>query len=574
MPFSTDLVTAYATDVRDGRVPAGRLHRLACDRHLRDLEASPASGFRFDWPRAEKVCRFFRVLRHYKGSEFAGKPIDLLPFQVFLTGSLFGWVRVDDGLRRYRNAFIELPRGNGKSTWLGGIGVWLAFFDKEPGADVFSIATKRDQSRIIFESARQMVLRSPAIKRRGVTVQRHALYAEESASKLIALGSDVDTLDGLRPHGVLADEIHKLASPELIEVMESGMGTRTQPLLVEITTAGVEDESVYGQHYSLSTNVLEGTIDLPEWFAFIAAADTDDDWQHEATWRRANPAYGTVVQPDFLDKECRKAQANPQEQAKFRRLYLGQKIGVEERYIPKDAWDACARVVSDDELRGRPCLMGLDISSRIDLTALVVLWTLPDDVYYLRPFFWMPSENVQARQRRDRVPYATWVQEDHLELTPGSVVSQPYIRKRINEEATRWSAREIDLDPWNATELGRQLTEEDGLTCVEVRQGTRSLSEPIKLLLELVLTGRMHHGDHPVMNWMMSNLRVKRDVNDNVQLDKPRSRSRIDGPAALVNALSRGMALAPAKRRKLGPCLIWTPEGFKPILGEQAEASQ
>ena len=556
-------------DVRDGLVPAGHLHALACARHLRDMEAAPESGLRFDWTRAEKVVRFFRLLRHHKGAGFAGKPIDLLPFQVFIIGSLFGWVRCADGLRRYRNAFIELPRGQGKSTLVAGIGLWLAFFDKEPGADVLCCATKKDQARIVFDCARQMVLRAPAIKRRGVTVQRHAIYDEASASRMIALGSDADTLDGLRPHGILADEIHKHASPELIEVVESGMGTRTQPLMIEITTAGVEDASVYGQHFSLSQNVLEATLDLPEWFAFIAAADADDDWTLESTWRKANPSFGVCVMPDFLDKECRKAQANPQEQAKFRRLYLGQKVGEDERFIPKDAWDACAREVSDDELHGRSCLMGLDISSKVDLTALVLLWALPDDHYYLRPFFWMPEANIQARQRRDRVPYATWVQEGHLELTPGNVVSQPYIRQRINEEAKRWSAQEIDLDPWGGTELARQLTEEDGLTCVEIRQGSRTLSEPIKALLERVLTGHMHHGRHPVMDWMVANLRVKRDVNDNLQLDKPRSRSRIDGPAALVNALSRAMALAPPKRKKRGPAKIWTPSGFIPILPVQ-----
>jgi phage terminase large subunit-like protein len=542
-------VTGYALDVRDGRVPAGRLHRLACERHLRDLDASPASGYRFDWARADKVVRFFQLLRHYKGAGFAGQRIELQPFQVFIVGCLFGWLRTADNLRRFRNAFIELPRGNGKSTLLGGLGTWLAFFDGEPSADVFTFATKRDQARIIFDAARQMLLRAPAVKRRGgIIVQKHVLYAPESDSKFLPLGSDVDTLDGLRPHAGLADEVHKHASPELISIIESGMGTRPQPILIEITTAGEDDTTtVYGQHYALSANVLEGDIDLPEWFAFVAAADPDDDWTLDATWRKANPSYGVSVRADFLDKEARKALANPQEQPKFRRLYLGQKTGADERYIPKDAWDSCAaRAITDADLQGRPCLIGLDISSKIDLTAAVLLWDLPDDHFYLRPFFWMPAANVLARQRRDRVPYSLWASQGYLELTPGNIVEQPAIRQRVNDEAKRWHAREIDFDPWNATELARQFSEEDGLTCVEIRQGSRTLSEPIKKLLELVLTGRLHHSNHPVMNWMMANLRVRRDVNDNLQLDKPRSRSRIDGPAALVNALVRG--IRPAAR--------------------------
>lgn len=564
MPSSTDETTAFARDVCGGKVPAGRYEGLSCERHIRDLALAPKSGYRFDWVLAEKVVRLYLLLRHYKGRGFANKPIVLQPFQVFIVGCLFGWLRANDALRRFTNAFIELPRGNGKSTLVAGIGLKLAFFDGEPAADVFCLATKRDQARIVLDAARQMVLKAPAIRRRGVVAQRHAIYDPTSESKMLALGADADTLDGLRPHGVIADEVHKHASPELIEVVESGMGTRTQPLMVEITTAGVDEDSVYGQHYRLSTNVLEGAVDLPEWFAFIAAADPDDDWQLESTWKKANPSYGVSVQPEFLQKECRKAIANPQEQPKFRRNYLGQKVEGDERYIPKDAWDRCAVVVADADLRGRPCLMGLDISSKVDLSALVLLWSLPDDRYYVRPFFWMPEANVQARQRRDRVPYTTWATQGYLELTPGNVVEQPFIRRRINEEAKRWTAQEIDFDPWNATELARQLTEEDGLVCVEIRQGSRTLSEPTKTLLELVLTGRLQHGNHPLMNWMVANLRVKSDVNDNVQLDKQRSRSRIDGPAALVNALSRGTSLVPPRPKKSRGAKIWTPGGWEP----------
>jgi phage terminase large subunit-like protein len=545
MTSSTDPATAYALAVVAGDIPAGRLHRMACARHLADLDASPGSGYVFDWPRAEKVVRFFRLLRHFKGTGFAGKRIELLPFQVFIVASLFGWLRVSDGLRRFRNAFIELPRGNGKSTLLGGLGIWLAFFDKEASADVLCVATKKDQARIVFDAGRQMVMRAPAVQRRGIEVQKHALYAPDTASKFAPLGSDVDTLDGLRPHGVLADEVHKYGSGDLIDVLESGMGTRQQPMLVEITTAGDEDSdsSVYGQHFRLSDNVLTGDVALPEWFAFIAAADLDDDWQLETTWRKANPAYGVSVLPDFLDKEARKAIANPQEQPKFRRLYLGQRVGADERYVPKDAWAACASTMTDEQLQGLPCLMGLDYSSKVDLTALVLLWMLPDGSYYMRPTFWMPAANIIARQRRDRVPYASWAEQGFLELIPGPVIEQPYVRQRIVAEAKKWGATEIDFDPWNASELARQLTNEDGLTCVEIRQGTRTLSEPTKRLLELVLAGRIHHPDNPLMNWMTANVRVKRDGNENIILDKLRSRSRIDGPAALVNALSRGVRL-------------------------------
>jgi phage terminase large subunit-like protein len=542
-----DPATAYARAIVAGQLPAGRLHRLACVRHLADLEASPGTGYRFEWARADRVIRFFRLLRHFKGTGFAGKRIELQNFQIFIVASLFGWVRITDQRRRFRNAFIELPRGSGKSTLGAGLAIWLAFFDKEASADVVVCATKKDQARIIFDAGRQMLLRAPAVRRRGIEVQRHQVYAPASASKFFPLGSDVDTLDGLRPHAVFADEVHKIGDADLIDILESGMGTRQQPMLIETTTAGDEDAEtgVYGAHLRLSDNVLSGDVDLPEWFAFIAAADPDDDWQDPATWKKANPSLGVSVNPDFLDKECRKAIANPQEQPKFRRLYLGQRVGADERYIPKDAWSACAHELPDDVLRGRPCLMGLDYSSKIDLTALALLWTLDDGRFYTRVHVWMPEANLLARQRRDRVPYQTWAADGHLELIPGPVIEQPIVRRRIVEEAARWGVTEIDFDPWNATELARQLTDEDGLTCVEIRQGTRTLSEPTKRLLELVLAGRLGHPNSPLLNWMTANVRVKRDRNDNVILDKQRSRSRIDGPAAIVNALSRGVRLAP-----------------------------
>jgi phage terminase large subunit-like protein len=565
MRSSSDPVTAYAREVCDGRVPAGRLHRLACERHLRDLAGSPANGLAWSWPTGDKVCRFFRLLKHFKGAGWANKPIELQPWQVFIVGSLFGWLRAD-GRRRFRNAFIELPRGNGKSTLIAGIGLWMAFFDGEPGAEVYIVATKRDQAREVFRYNRQMVLKSGAIRKRGVQALKHQLYSESTESKLEPLGADADTLDGLRPHCGIADEVHKHRSPELIEVIESGMGTRDQPLMLLITTAGDDDASVYGQHHQLSVNVLERDVDLAEWFTFIACADPEDDWTTDETSRKANPNYGISVKPDFLNKEIRKALANPQEQAKVRRLYLGQKVGAEGRYIPKAAWDACARTIDEAELRTRPCYFGLDISSKVDLTALVLIWVLPGDTFFMQPFFWMPAATLTDRKRQDRVPYDLWRDQGVLEATPGNVVDQTHIRQRIVLEATRWKLQEVTFDPWNSTQLMVQLGEEDGLTCVEVRQGSRSLSEPTKALLELVLAGRLLHGNHPVMNWQIANLRVKRDVNDNVQPDKQQSRSRIDGPSALITGLSRArLAPAPKVPRARGAAKVWTRSGFQPV---------
>jgi phage terminase large subunit-like protein len=504
------------------------------------------------------VIGFFRLFRHFKG-EWGGRPILLEPWQQFIVGSLFGWVREADGLRRFRNAFIELPRGNGKSTLAGGLGIYMTFFDNEPGADGYAFATKKDQAKVVFQYARQMVLRSSVIREWGVVPYRHNLHDANTESKFDILGSDSDGQDGLRPHFAVADELHKHPNADMVDVVESGMGTRRQPLLVEITTRGENDgpETVYGAHFNVSTEVLSEVTDIPEWFAFIAAADPDDDWTSEETWRKANPNYGISIKPDFVQKELKKALVNPHEQIKFKRLYVGQSAERAEGYFPLKVtdpdtgrvcgWDTCAGAVDDEALEGRPCWLGLDLSSRVDLTAVVGVWWLDDDVLVVRPKLWLPALNLEAKRRRDRVPYTEWVAQGYLQTTPGNVVDQSVIRAYIKDFADRWNLQELVYDPWNAGELAQKLQDEDGLTVVEARQGYKTMSEPTKRLLELTLESRLRHGGHPVLRWMASNVKVRRDANGNVAPDKQMSRRRIDGVVATIIALWRAMLHQPTK---------------------------
>ncbi len=328
---STDPVTAYAQAVVDGDVPAGTYHRLACARHLRDRERQRRKAFpyRFDVARATQVIRFFAQLTHYKG-EWAGQPLVLAPWQQFIVGSLFGWLRTADNLRRFRVAYNEVPRKNGKSTMSAGIGIYLAFFDGEPGSETFCAATKRDQAKIIFTDAKRMVQRSPALKSRiGVFVGN--LHRVETASKLEPLGADADSLDGLNPHGILIDELHAQKTRAVVDVLETATGARRQPLQFAITTAGYDRTSVCYQHHAYSVQVLEGTVTDDTWFAFIAAADEGDDWQQPATWAKANPNLGVSVKLDDLARQCHKAAHMPAEQNTFRRLQLNQWVEQAER---------------------------------------------------------------------------------------------------------------------------------------------------------------------------------------------------------------------------------------------------
>ena len=535
---SDDPVTAYANRIASGDLPAGKWHRLACERHLKDLQAAQdkTSPWEFKPSLAAKAFGIFKLFRHYKGREWAGKPITLEPWQQFIVGSIMGWVDRETGLRRFRNAFIELPRGSGKSTIAGGMLVLLTFFDGESGAEGYSFATKKDQARITFQAGRQMVLRSPALKEH-IEVSKYNLHSLATESKMEALGSDSDTLDGLRPNCAVADEVHRHPSASLIEVMESGMGTRQQPLLFEITTAGEDDTSVYGQHFLLSTRVLERTVELDEWFCFIASADADDNWTEEATWIKANPNYNVSVRPEFLRKECKKALANPAEQAKFRRLYLGQKVQALEGYFSLDDWKACPELPEVDELRKYPCWIGLDLSSSIDVTAAVLVWKLPNDEIAIEPHFWLPADNLDDRSHRDRVPYGMYVPK-HLTLTEGNTIDRPTVRKAVAKLSKKWKAKAVCYDPWHAPELVQALQDKDGVKCTPIPQGYQMLSPAMKDLQALILKRRIRHDRNPLMTIMVSNVVPRWDEKGNVMPSKKRSRGRIDGVQATIDVLA------------------------------------
>lgn len=549
-------VTAYARAVSTGDLPAGQWHRLACDRHLRDLDVSARgdSPWIFRPELTEKAFGIFRLFRHYKGRDWAGRPVELEPWQKFVVGSLMGWVHRDTGYRRFQNAFTEVPRGNGKSTLAGGLLVLLTFFDAESGAEGYSAATKRDQARISFQAARQMVLRSPALKKH-IDISKYNLHNAATESKMEALGADADTLDGLRPHIVVLDEVHKLPSADIAEVLESGMGTRLQPLLFEITTAGEDDLSVYGQHALLTQRVLEQVVQLDEWFGFIAAADPGDDWTQEATWVKANPNYGISVKADFLKKEAKKALANPAEQAKFRRLYLGQKAQAVESYFSVIDWKACPALPDETELVRLPCWLGLDLSSSIDVTAAVLVWRLPGDEIAVRSHFWLPEDHLDERGYRDRVPYRMFVDQGWLSLTEGNVIDLPRIRREVAGLAKRWKTRAVLYDPWHAHEMVQNLQDEDRVKVEPVLQNYKALNDPMKRAQALVLQRRVRHDANPLMTIMLSNTVEAQDEMGNVKPSKKRSRGRIDGVQAWLNACTKALERVKMSGKRYGVTL-------------------
>jgi phage terminase large subunit-like protein len=532
----------------------GKYERLAYERHERDLAlcAQPGGhpqGFTFDAKAGDRVIRFVEgYCRHFEG-EWAGQPLMLEEWQRFVFRCVFGWKRAD-GTRRFRVAYQEVPRKNGKSTEAAGVANYLTFGDQEPGAQVYSTATKEDQAKIVWGAARSMVKMSPDL-RRYATLRQKAIVCDRLASSYKPLGSDSDTLDGLNPHGHVCDELHAHKDRKMWDVMITAMGARRQPLTFVITTAGLyEPESIGWQQHDHAVKVLDGVVEDEEFFAIIFAADEEDDWSDPATWAKANPNFGVSVKPDYLRQLSRTAAIQPSFLNTFLRLHLNRWTQQRDRWIAIEDWNACdvelTRAGMDEReqsLERASCFGAFDLSTKLDITALVLVFP---DTWDLVCRFFVPADTVQEKVRKDRVPYDAWIRDGWLTATPGNVIDYAFIRAEAEALGARYNVREWAFDPWNAYEIATAM-QGDGFPMVEVRQGYRSLSEASKKFEELVVSGKWRHGGHPVMRWMVSNVSTREDPNGNITPEKPKRQTglRIDGVAATVTALSRAIVATP-----------------------------
>jgi len=543
--------TAYALAVVAGEIVAGRFVRLACERHLRDLESGAERGLYFDAGAALRVLKFFTGLRHSKG-KWAGEPVFLELWQCFIVGCLFGWKRAD-GLRRFVTGYTEMARKNGKSTLAAGVALYLLVADDEPGAEVYCAATKRDQARIVFSEAARMVRRSPGLARR-VRQLRDNLSIVATASKCEPLGADADSMDGLNPHGTIIDELHAHKSRKAWDLIETATGSREQPLTFAITTAGDSLVSVCREQHDYSVKVLEGAVDDDSWFAFVAQIDEADDWRDPAVWVKANPNLGVSMKPEYLARKVAQAIEVPGRQNPVKRLHLGRWTKQTALWLDMDVWAACAGDAAMAELmvelEGRECYGGLDLASKNDLAALALLFppAAEGERWKLLVFFWCPEVGIERRARQDRAPYDVWAQQGYIAATEGDVVDYDAIRLQIAGDAPgpfgpplagRYTIREIAFDRWNATQLVTQL-QGDGVIMVPFGQGFASMAAPTREFGEVLVAGRrLAHGANPVLSWMASHVAVKQDPAGNLKADRQRSSEKIDGLVATLMALGR-----------------------------------
>lgn len=547
--IDNDAATRYARLVVDDKIIAGELVKLACQRHLDDLATGAGRGLHYDPLEAAKAVHFYGLLPHIKG-EWArrNERLHIELWQAFTIAPLYAWKR-DDGLRRFRTVYEEVARKNAKTTKQAGTGLRLAFFDGEPGAEVYAAATKLDQAKIVWSDARGMVQKSPGLRRR-IDAFALSLARTEQSQVFRPLGSDRNTLDGLNAHGNIVDELHAHPSRDLWDVLETATGARQQPLTVAITTAGYDRQSICWEQRSYGEDVLRGTIKDDAFFAYIATLDKGDDPFDPAVWPKANPnLIGTPyldkgsVYPDYISSMARRAREVPGRLNAFLRLHLNVWTEQAQRWIDVAAWDVTARrPVDPAALRGRPCFLGVDLASTTDIAAYVLLfppaWGDPDWSVILRCF--APAQHPAARSKQERERYEQWAAAGLLTLTPGNVTDYRAIRHAFNADAQLYDVQEVAYDPWNATSLITEL-QEDGATCVPVRQGFAGHSAACKRLEELILGQQIRDGGNPIMRYMIGNTSVIQDPAGNLKPAKDRSGSKIDGVVAMLNALARAM---------------------------------
>jgi phage terminase large subunit-like protein len=533
-------VEAYARGVVAGKVVAGQLVKHACQRHLDDLAKGKSRGLRWDAEAARHAIEFFRHLRHSTG-EWAGKPFELQPWQAFVIGSLFGWKRVD-GLRRFRTAYVEVARKNGKSAMLAGISLYALLADGEPGSHVYAAATTRDQARIVFGEAERMVDASPALRAR-VTKTVNNLAVLPTSSWFRPLSADASKMDGLNVHFAAVDEVHEHPNPEIIQKLNTATGARRQPLIFEITTAGHDRLSVCWQHHEFSVKALEGSVPTEaadSWFAYIATIDTGDDWTNPAVWIKANPSLGVTVKVEDLKRQVEEAREMPAQQNAIRRLRLNEWTEQATRWIDMGVWAEGAAPFDEEELAGRSCYGGLDLARVNDLSSLALIFPPKQAGGPVKVIWrhWCPDDDILRRSRRDRAPYTVWRDQGWLVATEGNTTDFRFIEAEIVTMARRFNILEVAYDRTFAGELVRNLQDE-GLAMVEFGQGFISMGPAAAEFMRLLIGRQLRHGGNPIATWCASNVAVRRDPAGNEKPDKERSTERIDAVVAAIMAVGR-----------------------------------
>ena len=525
----------YAEQVRSGAILVCEYVRLAVERYYADLDRALDEGRYFDKKAAMRAIHFIEKLKHTKG-EWAGQRFRLEPWQQFVLWNIFGWKNAD-GTRRFRYAYIEIARKNGKTALSAGIGLYMLFADGESRPEVYSAATVKDQAKICFSDAVEIVKATDL--KNYLTPYRNSIVYELKGGTMKPLSSDYGTHDGLNPSCGIIDGFHAHKDSGMFDVIKSAFGARRQPLMFVITTAGFNKSGACYAYRENVIKVLRGVNEDDSLFGIIYTLDDKSEWDDPKMWIKANPNLGVSLSADYLADQVKDAKNRPEAVRNVMTKNVDLWVDAERTWILDDAWQKCIGTTAPADLKGCACWGGLDLSNVSDITAYVLLFH-ENDRFQLLPHFWIPEEKMREKIRKENINYDKWVAEGYVTVTPGNVIDYDFVKADILRIVADYDLRTSAYDRWNSSQTIIDLQNE-GMECNPFGQGYGSMSAPTKEFEKLVLTGKIEHFGNPVLRWMLASTLVKTDPAGNIKPDKEKSTQKIDGIVAAIMALGEWM---------------------------------
>lgn len=495
--------------------------------------------------------QFFETELHHVEGPNAQEKLTLEPWQRYCVSMIYAWKektfdedgnwiqtdeQFEEDLRKFREVFYFLPRKSGKSFIGAGHALKGLFADNERGARVVSAAADKEQAALVFEVAKTIVTENPTLSMYAETFRR-TMTVPSKAANYTVVSADVATKHGKNLSTIIIDELHAQPKRDLVDVLFTSVGARLQPLKIMLTTAGQDRNSICYEYYDYAKKVLAGTIVDEQFFPILFEPDEGDDWNEESTWLKCNPNLGVSTTWDYFRGEYKKAKSKPSYENTFKRLCLNIWTEQEVCWVPVEEWNACDKTFDPEMLIGKDCWGGIDLSSKVDLCAYVLIFPI-GELLYLLPHFWVPQDNVAIRKIRDRVDYEVWIRQGFITAVPGKRQDYGRIENVIKNSYSLYNIKSIGFDEWNAQDLMTKL-EQDERSVVAIPQTFKYLSDPTKEIEARVLSRRIVHNNNPVLRWMFGNLTTKEDPNGNIRFAKKKGKEKIDGMIALVNALSR-----------------------------------